>query len=136
MAALNSDEIRDLMLRFFYQLHRSSRSMDGQQIGIQDLQRRMKHDFGFSQPEVASNLDYLLEQEFVRKIVTPRTFTTRSGTTQSSEKVTYKISKNGIDRLEGDSEFRLHSPFSGINITSINGLVAVGHGNRQKLIQN
>ncbi len=136
MGELNSDQIRDAILRLLYQLHRRSRSMDGQQIGIQDLQRRMKRELGLTQSEVAANPGYPIEQEFVRKIVTPRTFTTRSGTTQSSERVTYKISKAGIDRVEGDSEFRSTSPFSGINITAINGLVAVGQGNRQKMVQN
>jgi hypothetical protein len=131
---VDSNYIRDQMLRFLYNLHATARSMDRQQVGIKELQQRMKAEFGLSQPQVSANLDYLIEQNFVRRIVTPRPFTTKTGTTQSSEKVTYKISKNGIDRLEGDSEFKSTSPFAGINITAVNGLVAVGNNNQQPLV--
>jgi len=109
--------------------------MNGQQVGIRDLQQAMKSKYSLSQPQVASNLDYLIEQGFVIRLATPRTFQTPSGTTQSSEKVTYKICKAGIDRLEGDSDFQASSVFSHINITSVNGAVAVGNGNTQRLVQ-
>jgi hypothetical protein len=95
----------------------------------------MKCKHGFSQAQVASNLDYLIEQGFVARVLTPRTFHTSSGTTQSSEKVTYKIAKPGSDRLEGNSEFRASNAFSNINITTLNSVVAVGNGNAQKLVQ-
>src|SRR5207248_5445290 len=84
---MHNDQIRDTLLRYLYQLHKSSRSMNGQQIGIRDLQQVMKSTCGFSQAQVASNLDYLIEQGFVARLVTPRTFQTPSGTTQSSDKV-------------------------------------------------
>jgi hypothetical protein len=132
--AVDSNQIRDQMLRLLYKLHGIARSMDRQQVGIRELQQRMKAEFGLSQHQVAANLDYLMEQGFVRRIMTPRSFTTKAGTTQSSERITYKISKNGIDRLEGDSMFKSVSPFAGINITAINGLVAVGNNNQQRLV--
>ena len=132
---MNNDAIRDKLLRYFYDRHKSALSVNRQQIGIQDLQRAMKSSDGFSQSQVASNLTYLIEQGFVKQLVTPRTFQTPYGTTQSAEKVTYRIAKAGIDRLEGDSDFQRASPFSGINITNISGVVAVGDGNTQRLVQ-
>jgi len=89
----------------------------------------MKKAFEMSQQEVASNLDYLVQKGWVQKIVAPRAFTTKYGTTQSAERITYKISAEGIDRIEGESEFHRVDPFAGIKIENVGGVAFVGDGN-------
>lgn len=126
---MTNDEIRDLLLRFLHERHRKSRGIKGQEIGIRDLQKEMKQRHGLSQPEVAANLDYLVDRGWVKKLVASRSFTTRSGTTQAAERVTYKISATGIDRIEGESEFKRPDPYAGIHIENVGGVTVVGDGN-------
>lgn len=89
----------------------------------------MREKHGFKQQEVSSNLDYLLQKGWANEVVETRTFTTPRGTTQPSEKVTYKISDVGIDHLEGASLYRKPFPDSRVNITNIQGVTVVGDGN-------
>lgn len=128
MAGRTNDEARELILRFLYDRHQKARGVAKQEIGLRDLQSAMKKAFEMSQQEVASNLDYLVDKGWVRKIITSRTFTT-GGTTRSAEKITYKISAEGIDRIEGESEFRRVDPFAGIKIENVGGVAFVGDGN-------
>ena len=58
-----------------------------------------------------------------------RSFTTPRGTTQSAEKVTYKISHHGIDLLQKASAFKRQVGHTGINITNVNGVTVIGDGN-------
>lgn len=127
---MTDDEIRTLLLEFLHRRHQKSRSLRGQEVGIRDLQAAMKREFGLSQQQVASNLDYLMQKGWVRQVVTSRTFTTKYGTTQSAERVTYKISADGIDHIRGDeSKFKRLDPYAGIKIENIGGVTVVGDGN-------
>lgn len=126
---MTNDQTRELLLRFLYNLHATARSPKGQEIGIRDLQAAMKREFGLSQQQVASNLDYLVQKGWVNRVVTDRTFTTKHGTTQSAQHVTYKISAEGIDRIEGESEFNRRDLYAGIKIENIGGVTVVGDGN-------
>jgi len=128
MDVRTNDEARELILRFLYEHHEKARGVSKQEIGLRDLQSAMKNDLGMSQQEVASNLDYLVDKSWVRKIITSRTFTT-GGTTRSAERITYKISADGIDRIEGESEFRRVDPYAGIRIENVGGVTVVGDGN-------
>lgn len=121
------DEIRDAILRRLYEVHQKAKSPKSAAIGIRDLQKALK-PAGYKQQDVGSNLDYLIQKNWARAVVETRTFTTASGTTQPSEKTTYKISDIGIDKLESASTFQREAP-AGINITSINGVTVVGDGN-------
>jgi len=62
------DEKRDQILRFLYQRHKNTRGINKIPIGIRDLQSEMKKLHGMSQPEVASNLDYLVQVGWVREV--------------------------------------------------------------------
>jgi hypothetical protein len=55
------DDVRDKLLRFLYERHKSSKGIAKIAIGIRDLQTEMKARFGLKQPEVVSNLDYLIQ---------------------------------------------------------------------------
>lgn len=124
-----NDEIREVILRFLYDLHRRARGVRKQEMGIRDLQKAMKDLDGLTQQQVASNLDYLVQKGWVCKTTTGRLFTTKYGTTRSSEQIRYKISAAGIDRIEGESEFKRPDPYAGIQIENIGGVTVIGDGN-------
>ena len=58
------------------------------------------------QPEVASNLDYLVQVGWVREVTKERSFKTGKGMEISAEQVKYKISDIGINHLEAASVFK------------------------------
>jgi hypothetical protein len=126
---MTNDEIRDLLLYFLNDRHSKARSVKGQEIGIRDLQAALRQSHGLTQQQVSSNLDYLVQKGWVQRVVADRTFTTKYGTTQSAERVTYKVSAEGIDRIEGESKFKRPDPYSGIKIENIGGVTVVGDGN-------
>ena len=123
-----SDAYRDLIMRYLYNVHRTARGVSSLSKGIRDIQSEMK-THGMKQADVNSNLDYLVQKGWVERVVDERSFTTPRGTTQQSERVTYKISDVGIDRLEAASTYRRQDSFSKINITNIKGVTVVGTGN-------
>lgn len=100
-----NDEIRDKILRHLYEVHRRARGPRGVGIGIRDLQTALRAQ-GVKQADLVANLDYLVQKGWVRETVEQRTFRTKGGTTQVSERRTYKISDIGIDKLEGASFYR------------------------------
>lgn len=125
--AREPDEIRQLLLEYLYQRHRTARGVKAQEIGIRDLQAEMKKRHNLAQQEVASNLDYLVQKEWVRKITNSSVYTGYSGTARHREQWTFKISDVGIDKIEGGSRFR-RSLYGGINISGV-GVVQVGDYN-------
>lgn len=122
-----NDAVRDAVLRELNDLHQKARGPKSTSVGVMDLSRRLKPK-GFKQHAVASNLDYLMQKGWVREVKEARTFTTKYGTTQNSERITYKISAEGIDYLEGASMYR-RTTQGEINITNIQGVTVVGEGN-------
>lgn len=123
-----NDIVRDAILRHLYKLHQKARGPKGVATKIRDLHAAMKKQ-GISSKEVNSNLDYLIQKEWVREVVTERAFTTPQGTVRKSEVHSYKISDIGIDKLEGASIYSRVDRFQGINITNIKGVTVVGSGN-------
>ena len=73
------DDRRDKILRFLYNRHQTAKGITAIPIGIQELRREMKNQHGMKQPEVASNLDYLIQVGWVRPEVKSRSFLTTGG---------------------------------------------------------
>jgi hypothetical protein len=69
------------------------------------------------------------KEDLVTEVIEKRSFNTKSGTVQNSERRTYKISATGIDRLEEASLFQNPPIGAHVNITNINGVTVVGDGN-------
>lgn len=115
-----NDAIRDAILRELYARHQKAKSPKSAGVGIQDLQQALR-PLGYKQHDVGSNLDYLIQKGWAVEQIDNRTFTTQAGTTQVSEKRTFKVSATGIDKLESASIFGRQAVASGINITTING---------------
>lgn len=124
-----NDIVRDAILRYLYQRHRRAKSPKSAGLGIRDIQKAMKGEHGYTQQDVASNLDYLVQKGWVREVIENRTFTTRAGTTQQAEKRSYKVSDTGIDRLESASTYRRTPLGHQVNITNIKGVTVVGNDN-------
>jgi hypothetical protein len=123
------DEKRDTILRFLYERHKNTRGISKIPIGIRDLQSEMKTRHGMKQPEVSSNLDYLVQVGWVKEVVKERSFKTAGGMEVSQEQVKYKISDIGINHLESGTTFRRPEASKHINITNIQGVTVVGEGN-------
>jgi hypothetical protein len=123
------DDVRDKLLRFLYERHKSSKGIGKIAIGIRDLQKEMKARFGLKQADVTSNLDYLIQVGWVREVVRERTFKTKRGMELSQEQVKYKISDIGINHLQAGTMFKRPDSFGSINITNVQGVTVVGEGN-------
>jgi hypothetical protein len=123
-----NDATRDAILRHLHSVHAKARSPRTAGLGIRELAQALKPT-GLKLQEVASNLDYLVQKGWACETVDRKSFTTTRGTTQLSEKRTYKISDTGIDRLEAASMYQRSEAHPGINITNIRGVTIVGNGN-------
>ena len=123
------DDRRDKILRFLYHRHKTTRGINKIPIGIRDLQAEMKRQHKMSQPEVASNLDYLMQVGWVREVVKGRSFKTKGGMEVSREQSKYKISDVGINHLEAGTVFKKSVAVGGVNITNVQGVTVVGDGN-------
>lgn len=123
-----NDVIREKILRYLYELHQKARSLQSAATNIRDLKKAMKQE-DISQQEVVANLDYLLQKEWVCKVLPDRTFTTKSGFSVPSGSTRYKITDVGIDKMEGESAFKRQDRYAGINITNIQGVTVVGDEN-------
>ena len=66
-----NDDCRDRILRFLYDRYQKAKGITAIPIGILDLRREMKNLYGMKQPEVASNLDYLIQVGWVKPAAVP-----------------------------------------------------------------
>jgi len=123
----SSDELRKAILKYFYDKHKSSRSLSGSKQKISKIKADLKKT-GMDERQIAANLDYLILTGWVLEVAEPYQFVT-GGRVLAKKTMTYKISDKGIDCFEGPSQFQKFSPFSGINITNIQGMTILGDGN-------
>ena len=119
------DDIRDKILRFLYERHKTTKGITKIPIGIRDLQSALKSSYGFKQHEVSSNLDYLIQVGWVKDVVRERSFKTPKGMELSQEQIRYKISDIGINHLEAGTMFRRADSSKNVNITNIHGVTIV-----------
>lgn len=127
-----NDEIRWQILRWFYDRNAKATSQHGKKgsaVKISDVKRGMKEAFGLTQPQVVSNLTYLIDKGWINKTDIEKTVRVRGGTVPST--VTwYEISSGGIDRIEGPSEFQQGPRYAGINIKAVGtNIITLGDGN-------
>ncbi|MBA7715978.1 hypothetical protein ES703_125037 [subsurface metagenome] len=123
------NEIRDIILKFFYKLHKKASSPKKSKIGILDLKRNLKEQ-NVGGNDVTSNLDYLVQTRWVVKEVEIFQIKTKKGMFVSSKKILYKASEKTMDYFEGISKFqKVDRSLSGINITNIKGITVIGDQN-------
>ncbi len=128
-----NDSIREAILQYFYDRNAQATSQKGKRgshVTISDVKKELKQRHGFTQPQVMSNLTYLIDSGWVEEVAEERQFRTRAGTAQPSTKTWYKVTAKGIDKVEGGSSvFSRPEPLAGVNITALDSVVQVGDGN-------
>ena len=93
-----------MILVFLFNVHRKAGTIEGSKFQITELKRELK-ELGLAPAEIARNLDYLVQNEWILRDSDPYVMT-RGGSTISSKRVTYRISSKGIDLFQGPSAGR------------------------------
>ena len=127
-----NDATRSAILRYFYDRNKnatSGRGKRGSAVKISDVKKELKAGHGLTQQQVISNLNYLIDKGWVNKSEVAKTVVVKGGSVPST--ITwYEISSAGIDKLEGESDFRASPRFSGININATGqNVITLGDGN-------
>lgn len=127
-----NDIIRQQILRWFYDRNAQATSQYGKKgsaVKISDVKKGLKESYDLNQQQVMSNLTYLIDKGWINKIEIEKTVRVKHGTVPST--VTwYEISSAGIDKLEGESEFKENTRYAGININATGtNVITMGDGN-------
>jgi hypothetical protein len=129
---LTNNDIRTVMLRYFYDRNRSatsSRGKKGSSVKISDVKRELKASHALSQQQVQSNLTYLKSQGWVKEDSIDKTYTAPGGTVIPSTTHFFTITAAGIDKIEGPGEFTMPK-FHGIKIEATGkNIITLGDGN-------
>jgi len=130
---LTNNEIRTLMLQYFYDRNRnatSSRGKKGSSVKISDVKRELKASHGLSQQEIQSNLTYLISQGWVKEDAIEKSYTAPGGTIIPSTTNFYTITAAGIDKIEGPGEFTMPK-FHDIKVEATGqNIITLGDGNQ------
>ena len=130
---LTNNEIRTVMLRYFYDRNgnaTSTRGKKGSSVKISDVKRELKASHGLTQQEVQGNLTYLISQGWVKEDVIEKSYTAPSGTVIPSMTHFYTITAPGIDKIEGPGEFTMPK-LHGIKIEATGqNIITLGDGNQ------
>jgi len=127
-----NDNIRQKILEYFYERNNAATSVRGKkgsQIKISDVKRELKEKYDLKQLEVISNLSYLIDNDWVKTVDIEKIIFVKGG---KIPQVTtfYVITANGIDKIEGGSQFEPTDKYVGINITSTGkNIITLGDGN-------
>jgi hypothetical protein len=128
-----SNDVRRLMLRYFYDRNKgatSARGKKGSAVKISDVKKELKEGHDLTQQEVQSNLTYLISQGWVEEDTVEKTFAAPGGTQIPSSTNYYRITAAGVDKIEGPGEFTMPK-FQGIKIEATGqNIITLGDGNQ------
>jgi hypothetical protein len=128
-----NDEIRRLILQYFYDRNKTATSIMGKKgsaVKISDVKRELKERHDLTQQEVQSNLKYLLSQGWVEEKLVEKQVRAKGGTLIPSATKYYQITAAGIDKIEGPGEFT-RDRFQGIRIEATGqNIITLGDGNQ------
>lgn len=128
-----NNEIRQLMLNYFYQRNKnatSSKGKKGSAVKISDIKAELKDQHQLTQQEVQSNLTYLISQGWIEEQKVEKQIQAIGGTVIPSATRFYQITAEGIDKIEGQGEFTMPK-FHGIKIEAIGqNIITLGDGNQ------
>lgn len=126
-------EIRRLVHHWFYDRYkkgRGERGKNGVSAMISVVRRELKAAHELSQAEVARALTYLIDQGWVKKDEEHKSFSTPRGTSIPSIVPYYRITADGVDKIEGESEYTMPK-FHGININATGqNIITLGDNNQ------
>lgn len=130
---LSDAEVRNIVLRFFYDRGKqatSARGKAGFAVKMSDAKKVLKSTHQLSQQQVVSNLHYLISQGWIEEEKVSKSVPLPSGTVIPQVTSYYKITAAGTDKIEGPSEFTMDR-FNGIRIEATGqSIVTVGDGNQ------
>lgn len=130
---LSNDEIRRILLQYFYNCNKNATSTYGKRgssVKISDVKKKLKASHGLTQQQVQSNLTYLISQGWVEENAIEKLFVTSRGTVVPSSTRYYRITAAGIDKIEGPGEFTMPK-FHGIKIEATGqNIITLGDGNQ------
>lgn len=128
-----NDGIRQQILHWFYDRNSNATSQHGKRgsaVKISDAKKGLKGDCGLAQTQVVSNLNYLIDKNWINRTEVEKQVRTPRGTLVPATQTWYEISSGGIDKIEGDSEFRNGGKFAGINVHATGtNVITLGDGN-------
>lgn len=128
------DQIRQILLRFFYDRNCNATSVRGKHSGaavsISVLRSELKASHCLTRQQIVSNLTYLLSQGWVEEKPVAKSFATPRGSIVPSVTIYYIITAAGIDKIGGPSEF-MRDRFEGIRIQATGqNIITIGDGNQ------
>ena len=127
---LTDDQKRETLLDFLYDVYRNSRSRKSVRKTATEVYKGVK-DKGLNTKDVGASLHYLHEEGWISIDIITKEYTTDKGHVVPSTQEFYYINKNGIDRKEDDSAFRLEQNYHGINISNLkDSVVVIGPHNK------
>lgn len=131
---LTDDEIRQIMLQYFYDRNKQATSLRGKKSGaavtILALRADLKASHGLKADQVVSNLTYLISQGWVEEKPLARSWTTPKGGVVPAVTPYYAITAAGIDKIAGPSTFS-RDRFQGIKIEATGqNIITLGDGNQ------
>jgi hypothetical protein len=132
--ARTEDEIRDLLLRYFYDRNHNATSARSDKTGaavkISVACRELKEKHGLTRKEVRRNLTYLISQGWIEEQQVTKNVPLKTGTIIPQVTPYYQITAAGIDKIEGPGEFTMPK-FHGIKIEATGqNIITVGDGNQ------
>lgn len=130
-----NDEIREAILKFFYEIHRKASSPKRMKLQISEIKSKLK-EFGLESKEIVSNLDYLIQAGYIVK--EEETYHFRKGSSVfPSTRTYYKASNKTINYFEGTSKFqKLERSLSGINVNNVQGVTTIVVGDSNTVINS
>lgn len=131
---LADDQVRHIMLQYFFDRNRHATSIRGKTTGaavsISVLRSDLKAEHGLSAQQVVSNLTYLISQGWVEDRPLEKSFKTNHGSVMPASTSYYIITAPGIDKMGGPSEFT-RDRFQGIKIQATGqNIITLGDGNQ------
>lgn len=128
-----NDEIRLQILTYFHRRNSGATSRFGKKgsaVKISDVKKELKAAHSLTQPQVMSNLTYLIDRGWVKTVDQEKTVNTARGTTIPSVVTFYEITAQGIEMIEGPSRFQPPDRYPGINIHATGeNVITLGDGN-------
>jgi hypothetical protein len=135
MLERTNDEIREMILKFFYDIHKNASSSKRMRSKVSEFKRGFR-SAGLKSSALLNNLDYLIQTGFIVKEEEIREIRTSKGTFPSKT-VYYKASDKTMDYFNGTSKFqKVDRSISGINVTNIQGVTNIVSGDSNVIINS
>jgi hypothetical protein len=131
----SNDEIREMILKLFYEVHKKASSPKRMRLKISEFKTSFK-GFGIKSSDLLNNLDYLVQTGFIVKEEDIRQITTSKGAF-ASKTVYYKASDRTMDYFNGISKFqKVDKSISRVDVTNIHGVTNIVSGDSNVIINS